>query len=445
MRGRNLAAIVAALALLATACTSAASPTPGTSQGPGPTGGPTAAPVVNLVLRYCWHGDAEISAMESIIQDFNTSQSAIKVRGISGRIKPDEIIAAVTAGAPPDMIIECNSDDVAPFAANNVIVALDDPLKAIKADTSNIIPASLEWVTYKDKLYGLPFLQDTWGLYWNTDAFTAAGLDPAKPPTTIAELDADAAKLTKYSADGKSLERIGFVPDDPGKDIKELSRLFGCTLFDGKKLLANTPPCVAMFDWYKSYYDKYNKKGELTALIAGEGGLDSDLFESGKAAMCICGEWLPGAGYIPDEAPDLHYDTAGFPGITAALAGSAYLNGNSFSIPRGSTDVNAALTFGMYLMTDGPSRKMAIQNSSVPQLKTLLTDPQLNAIPHFGTFIDIANRPTAWSDPLTRVWQKYLDGLYTALDDIKAGTKTSQAALDAVVTSLQPDIDTNGP
>ena len=65
---------------------------------------------------------------------------------------------------------------------------MDDLLTKIGADTSNIIPASLEWVKFKDKLYGLPFLQDDWGFMWNTDAFTEAGLDPTKPPTTLEEL-----------------------------------------------------------------------------------------------------------------------------------------------------------------------------------------------------------------------------------------------------------------
>ncbi len=65
---------------------------------------------------------------------------------------------------------------------------------------------------YQGKLYGLPFLQDDWGFFWNTDAFTAAGLDPTKPPKTLDELWDYAEKLTIYNADG-SLTQVGFIPN----------------------------------------------------------------------------------------------------------------------------------------------------------------------------------------------------------------------------------------
>ena len=74
------------------------------------------------------------------------------------------------------------------------------------------------------------------------------------------------------------------------------------------------------------------------------------------------------------------------------------MNGNAFMIPTGSIDPEAAAKFGMYLMTDDPSRAMAIQNASVPQLKSLVTDPALTTVAHFGTFLDIANHPKTWTD-----------------------------------------------
>ena len=83
---------------------------------------------------------------------------------------------------------------------------------------SDIIPASLKWSQYQGKQYGLPFGQDTWALYYNTDAFKEAGLDPTKPPTTPDELWDYAAKLTKVNPDG-SLARAGFIPDDPDRNL----------------------------------------------------------------------------------------------------------------------------------------------------------------------------------------------------------------------------------
>ena len=407
---------------------------------------PTTAPVSNLILRYCWGGEGEVAAMESIIEDFNASQSAIQVRGISGSIKTEEIAAAVAGGAPPDMVIMCNNVPIPGFAHDGVILPMDDLLTQIGADTSNIIPASLDVGDVPGQALWPAVPPGHLGFAWNTDEFTAAGLDPTKPPKTLDELWDDAKKLTLYNADG-SIKQAGFIPDYPGKNLTEFSQLFGCNYYDeaNKKITVDSPECVAWFDWYKSYYTEYDKKGALTNLIASKGSEDEDLFYTGKVAMGLFGEWLPGSAYAPNFAPNLKYETAPFPSDIAGEYGAGFVNGNAFFIPKGSKDPAAAATFGMYLMTDAPSRKMAIQNASVPQLKSLTTDPTLTAVPHFATFLDIANFPKTWTNPMISQWSEFHDGMDTALDSVLTGGVASADALSAVAKQIQTELDANGP
>ena len=47
------------------------------------------------------------------------------------------------------------------------------------------------------KKYGLPFIMDLSVWVYNKDLFTKAGLDPNKPPTTLAEYQADADAIQK--------------------------------------------------------------------------------------------------------------------------------------------------------------------------------------------------------------------------------------------------------
>jgi multiple sugar transport system substrate-binding protein len=384
--------------------------------------------------------------MDAVIQAWNEKNPDIQVRGLSGSIRTDQIAAAVAGGAPPDMVIMCDNSAIAGFAHDGVILPLDDILAQIGADTGNIIPASLRWVTYQGKLYGLPFGQDTFALYYNTDAFTEVGLDPAKPPTTLDELWADAKKLTKVNPDG-SLARLGFVPDDPEKNLPMTSELFGCKFYDegAKKVTVNSPECVAWFDWYKQWYAEYNKKDAMTTLVSGRGQADGGLLYNGKAAMVIIGEWITGQAYAPKLAPDLKYETAPIPALDPSEYGAGFIGGNAFFIPKGSKDPAAAAKFGMYLMTDDPSRTMAIQNASVPQLKSLLTDPALTAIPHFKTFLDIASHPKTWTTPMIAQWGTFQDGLSSALDDVISGGTSSQQALDDLAARIQQDVDANGP
>jgi multiple sugar transport system substrate-binding protein len=449
MRSLRVLATLAAGAVLVAACSSASTPAPTTAPSTGAASTePTTAPVqpVSLVLRYCWSGEGEVKAMESIIQAWNSANPAIQVRGISGSIRAEQIAAAVAGGAPPDMVITCNNEPIPGFAHDGVILPLDDLLTQIGAETDDIIPASLDWVKYQGKLYGLPFLQDTWGLFWNTDAFTEAGLDPATPPKTPDELWTMAAKLTKYNANG-SLARAGFIPDYPGKNLTELSELFGCKYYDeaSKKITVNSQACVDWFTWYKKWYDTYNKKGELTNLVASKGSEDEDLFYTGKVAMGLFGEWVPGAAYAPNFAPSLKYETAPFPALDASVYGAGFVNGNAFFIPKGSKDPAAAAKFGMYLMTDDPSRTMAIQNASVPQLKSLVADPKLTSVPHFATFLTIANTPATWTNPMISQWSELKDGLDTALDSVLTGGADPKKALDDLAATIQGEIDANGP
>ena len=121
------------------------------------------------------------------------------------------------------------------------------------------------------------------------------------------------------------------------------------------------------------------------------------------------------------------------------------MNGNAFMIMNGTKNATAAAKFGMYLMTDDPSRTMALQNASVPQLKTLLTDPALTSIAHFQAFLDIANHPKSWTTPMISAYAELRDGLTTALDAVVNGGADPKHALDELASSVQAKLDANGP
>lgn len=61
--------------------------------------------------------------------------------------------------------------------------------------------------------YGIPWQRSTIVLYYNKDAFKAAGLDPEQPPTTWDELYEDAQKLT-ITEDGQTTQYGIQIPSD---------------------------------------------------------------------------------------------------------------------------------------------------------------------------------------------------------------------------------------
>ncbi|HEX4706042.1 MAG TPA: extracellular solute-binding protein [Pseudonocardiaceae bacterium] len=90
----------------------------------------------------------------------------------------------------PDVL---NVDHWIDFAQDNLLYKATDVLSA--GTLSDMLPNAKQIGTYKGSQYGIPFILSARLMYYNKDWFTKAGIDPATPPTTWAELTADAGKL----------------------------------------------------------------------------------------------------------------------------------------------------------------------------------------------------------------------------------------------------------
>lgn len=86
----------------------------------------------------------------------------------------------------------------------DAIIPFDDLAKteADKAWLTSFYPAFMDNSMTGGKTYGIPFQRSTPVLYWNKEAFKAAGLDPETPPATWEEQIAFGKKLTKRDANG---------------------------------------------------------------------------------------------------------------------------------------------------------------------------------------------------------------------------------------------------
>src|SRR5205085_806052 len=124
----------------------------------------------------------------------------------------------------------------------------------------------LPWVWkmqyFHSRVWGLVQEYDTLLFVWNKDAFKKAGLDPNRPPRTIAELDAYSAKLTKFDSKG-NLIQAGMIPwagqqgttygagDQRGGDPQFFSTLFGGSVYDAvhQKYTVNQAANVKALEW----------------------------------------------------------------------------------------------------------------------------------------------------------------------------------------------------
>lgn len=153
-----------------------------------------------------WHAFAGTggAALNELVDKFNASQSDVVVKPVyTGNYDEGttKLQAALRGGTAPTLVmLEITRYGL--FAARNVLAPLEPYFdKEGKDFTDSIRPFALSASKYLGHSYVLPFNVSTPVMYYNKDAFKAAGLDPNSPPKTWDELLADAKKLTLKDGD----------------------------------------------------------------------------------------------------------------------------------------------------------------------------------------------------------------------------------------------------
>lgn len=143
--------------------------------------------------------------------DFEKENPSIKVKAIYAGTYQDTLVKALTAfksGEPPDIAVLL-STDMFTLIDEDAVMPFDGLLKseADKSWAKGFYPAFMENSQTGGKTWGIPFQRSTIVMYWNKDAFKAAGLNPDKAPDTWDELVTDGRKLTKR--DGNNVSQWG--------------------------------------------------------------------------------------------------------------------------------------------------------------------------------------------------------------------------------------------
>lgn len=181
---RAVATIAWTLAVvLATGCSSGGATTPNTAN---------TGEAVSLEF-WSFYTGAEADFVADWVEEFNSSQDAITINHTV--VSQSEYITtliptALANGTAPD-ILYVEPATFSKYAESGVLADLSPYYTdALKAD---ILPASLDAVTYNDKLLALPIELETLGLFYDEELFAAEGI---AVPTTWDELKDAAATLT---------------------------------------------------------------------------------------------------------------------------------------------------------------------------------------------------------------------------------------------------------
>jgi multiple sugar transport system substrate-binding protein len=377
---------------------------------------------------------------EILVRMFNRSQNRYFVENHTTIEEDTRTFRAITAGTPPDLFFLWQQAYIGALAANGAVRPLDGYLRRSGLREQDFVPGALDQARYRGKLYGVPFLIDATGLFWNREAFAEAGLDPNRPPRTTEEALDFAVKLTKRDARG-NLVRLGLQPPT----LQEVIAIFGGRLADPVtgRITANDPRNVEALEWYVRLCDVQGGGLRIDSFQQGFGEFDSanNQFFVGKIAMMFSGEWWP--VYITRYSPATDYGVADlpYPAKYPQQKGVTFLGGNFMAIPTESKHPDGAWAFMRWTQTRQAQVTLARVGHNLPNIRAYLMVPELTQGDRekeaFGAVGRIAARGKGVIFPATPVNVAYISELQTAAQRAVRKTVTPKQALDAVQRRLE--------
>jgi multiple sugar transport system substrate-binding protein len=336
---RAFAAGLGALALLVSACAGA-----GTLPSPKITGagfGQHAHGTVHL-----WVRAATQAASVPIVTSFNKSHPGLKVEltAIPDTQYVTKLSTAIRGRLVPDVV---DIDDI-----NSTLLAYHDALTDITALAKKLpylhqlSPAHLNLATYRGRIYAVPFAADISALYYNKKLFRQAGLDPAKPPTSLDQVLTDARAINKL---GHGIKGFSFGGDSPGiMGFTGLPSIWATknTLFRGDlgeqaAHISDNPALRKLLQFYRDVWAQGLSQPSSQTETGATWGKD---FLAGTVGIWPGNEGVLIAGMTPAFAKNV-----GVVALPGALRGSSvFAGGDNIAIPRGAKNASGAWEYIQY-------------------------------------------------------------------------------------------------
>ncbi len=322
--------MIVMLALVISACAPAVAPTTAPASvatAPGATAAPTSAPVPAGETKVTfWHsqsGDVGGTVIPKMISDFNASQNKCFAQATYQGSYDDalnKLKAGLQSGDIPT-VMQLYDIGTKLMVDLKVATPVQDFIDKEKYDISGIEPNLRAYYTVNGKLQSMPFNSSNPMLYYNKDAFKAAGLDPNKPPRTFDEVEQYALKLTKKDASGQ-VTQYGVSFAIYGWFFEQFLAVSGgyyANNGNGRDSTAtaatfNSPEGLAIVNWWKKMYDEgvegnygRNTTDTRNAFVAGKTAM---IVESTAALASLLsatqGKFELGTGFYPRPNEDAY-------------------------------------------------------------------------------------------------------------------------------------------
>lgn len=371
--------------------------------------------------------------MDGLIADFQKENPEITVKAVYSGNYDETRVRALSAlrGGESVQLSVLGALDAHDLVEQGLVESFSDIAKTTeeKAWLTSFYPALMANGTIEGKVWGIPFQRSTIVMYYNKEAFKAAGLDPEVAPKTWDEMVTAAQALTKDKQYGLMIPSTGY----PYWMFQALAIQNGQKLMneEGTEVYLNTPEAVEALTFFRDLATKYQVSPKGTI----EWGTLRQAFVQGQTAMM----WHT-TGNLTAVKKE-----AGFDFGVAMLPGkkqqASPTGGGNFYLFKGADEAQkqAALDFMRWMTAPQRAAQWSIATGYVatspaaydtPELKTygqdfpqaLVARDQLEvAVPEFATY------------ETARVRELVSNAVQAAITE----SKSPQAALDEAQQAAQ--------
>lgn len=414
-RGIAATALVASLALAATACGGDSD-----SGDDGKADGP-----VTITWWDTSNATNEAPTYQALIKDFEAANKDIKVKYVNVPFDQAQNKFDTAAGAKgaPD-VLRSEVGWTPAFAKKGFFLPLDGT-EALK-DQAQFQPSLMEQAKYEGKTYGVPLVTDTLALVYNKELFEKAGVEA---PKTWDELKKAAATVKdKTGVDGywgstQAYYAQSFLYGE-GTDTVDA---------DAKKITVKSPEAVKAYEtWLSLYKGKGLHKADTTADAYAH---IQEAFVSGKVASIIQGPWEITNFYKGSAFKDKN--NLGIATVPAGSSGKggAPTGGHNLSVYAGSDKAHqeASLKFINFMTSAKTQESIALKNSTLPTREDAYT-AEVKADP------GIAGYQTVLAAAQPRPALPEYSSLWGPLDETLPQIAGGKKSLDEGLTSVEASI-----
>lgn len=388
----------------------------GSSSSASASSGAAAGPATVHVLDYYNEGNDNKVIGAALTACGKANNLTVVRDAVPGGGLIQKVLQQSSSKTLPDVLM-LDNPDMQQIAASGALTPLSD----YGISTAGYAPGILQAGTYKSKIYGLAPTVNSIALFYNKDVLTKAGITP---PTTWAELQADAKKLTSGSQYGIALDANAtyegswtFLP-------------FMWSNGGSEKDITTPEVAEALQFWVDLMKDGSLSKGALNWTQADA----ENQFAAGKAAMMINGPWqFPAL----DAVKGLNYGVATIPVNKAGQVAQAPLGGEVWTVPNtgnANNEKNGAKIVAC-LNSDANQIAMAAARGTVPS-KVSLGAAFLKEAPKMAAFTKTVETARARTAILGEAWPKTATALYTAIQSALTGGASPADALKTAASTL---------